>query len=108
MRVMLTMVLVALPCLALARDLAAANPPFPRIANCYGAGLGWQDWDAGKGYWPKLDLIIGGGYDLHYDWDNPRWPPILARVEANIAKLREANPHVLVLPRTRRLRYIFL
>lgn len=74
------------------------NPPYPRIANCYGAGLGWRSWEQGAEYWSKLDLFIGGSYDLHYDWDNARWDGVLKAVEENVARLREANPTALVLP----------
>jgi hypothetical protein len=87
-----------LPTAASARDLTAVNPPFPRIANCYGAQLPWADWEKCREYVGKLDLVIGGCYDLHYDWDDPRWPGILARCDERIALLRELNPHLLVLP----------
>jgi len=80
------------------RDLAQTNPPFPRIGTCYGAGLSWKTWDQGAGWWSKLGLIIGGGYDLHYDWEQPRWPKALANLETNLTKLREVNPHCLYLP----------
>ena len=53
--------------------MVSSQPPFPRIGNCYGAGLGSVSWEKGGRYWSKLGLIIGGGYDLHYDWDNPRY-----------------------------------
>lgn len=81
-----------------ARDLTAIDPTFPRIGNCYRAGLGSKTWEQGSNYWSKLGLIIGGGFDLHYDWDQPRWAGTLAKVEQNIAKLRQVNPNVLVLP----------
>jgi len=81
-----------------ARDVSSVNPPFPRIGNCYGAGLGWQTWEKGQEYWSKLDLFIGGGYDLHYDWENERWATVLANVKQNVAHLREVNPQALVLP----------
>lgn len=81
-----------------ARDVRDVNPPFPRIGNCYGAGLGWTAWDEGAEYWSKLDLIIGGGYDLHYDWEHERWARVMPRLEANLRRLRQINPHVLVLP----------
>jgi hypothetical protein len=77
--------------------LHGAEPPYPRIGNCYGAGLG-RRWEDGRDYWRKLGLIIGGGYDLHYDWDHERWPRQLAAVEANVARLRAVNPTVLILP----------
>ena len=81
-----------------ARDLAQVNPPFPRIANCYATGLAGRNWEQGRAYWSKVDLIIGGCYDLHYDWEHPRWAKALEHVEANIRRIREVNPHVLVLP----------
>ncbi len=102
------MVLKAFPCLMLAATLGAGaaeapaprpvNPPFPRIGTCYGAGLSWKTWEQGAEWWSKLDLIIGGGYDLHYDWDSPRWPKALAHLQENLGRLREANPHCLFLP----------
>jgi len=68
--------LLASPCLA--RDVSTVNPTYPRIANCYGAGLGYRTWEQGRDYWSKLDLFIGGCYDLHYDWEHPRWPKVIA------------------------------
>ncbi|MCX6901140.1 MAG: putative glycoside hydrolase [Verrucomicrobia bacterium] len=90
--------LFALASTCAARDLSQINPPFPRIGNCYAAGLGSKTWEQGSNYWSKLSLIIGGGYDLHYDWEKPHWAKKLETVEQNIAKLRQANPNVLVLP----------
>jgi len=81
-----------------ARDLSQIDPPFPRIGNCYHAGLGDKTWEQGSNYWSKLGLIIGGGYDLHYDWKKAGWPNKLAHVEQNLTKLRQINPNVLVLP----------
>ena len=97
-RLLLGGVLFALASVCAARDLSQINPPFPRIGNCYAAGLGSKTWEEGSNYWSKLSLIIGGGYDLHYDWEKPRWPATLAKVEQNITKLREVNPNILVLP----------
>lgn len=74
------------------------EPPFPRIGNCYGAGLGYRSWEEGGAYWSKLGLIVGGCYDLHYDWDSRDWSKALAKTEANLARLREVNPKVIVLP----------
>lgn len=98
----------AIPCMMLAATLGAGaaevgeprpvNPAFPRIGTCYGAGLSWKTWEQGAAWWSKLDLIIGGGYDLHYDWDDPRWPKAIARLEENLGRLREASPHCLYLP----------
>lgn len=81
-----------------AAEKAAAGPPFPRIGNCYGAGLGYRKWEDGREYWSKLRLICGGCLDLHYDWDTRDWSKTLARVEANLAQLRKINPHLIVLP----------
>ncbi|HJN18176.1 MAG TPA: putative glycoside hydrolase [Armatimonadota bacterium] len=81
-----------------ARDVTELDPSYPRIANCYGSRLGWESWEKGAGYWSKVDLIIGGCYDLHYDWDDARWERVIPRLEQNIALLREANPTALVLP----------
>ena len=92
---------VALTCsfsICSARELSQINPSFPRIGNCYHAGLGDKTWEQGSNYWSKLGLIIGGGYDLHYDWEKAGWPKKLALVEQNITKLRQINPNVLVLP----------
>lgn len=90
--------LVACATLAWGRDATQVQPAFPRIANCYGSGIGWLTWEQGGEYWSKLDLFIGGGYDLHYDWEHPRWNNILRRIEENVARLREVNPNALVLP----------
>ena len=90
--------LLLLTSACLARDVSDLNPPFPRIGNCYGAGLGWRQWDEGAEYWSKLDLFVGGCYDLHYDWEHERWQRVLARLEENIPKLRQVNPTALVLP----------
>ena len=54
-------VLFALVSTCAARDLSQINPPFPRIGNCYAAGLGSKTWEQGSNYWTKLSLIIGGG-----------------------------------------------
>ena len=81
-----------------ARDAAMVNPPFPRIGTCYGAGLAWKSWEQGKDWWSKVDLVFGGCYDLHYDWEHPRWKKALANVEKNLAKLHDVNPNCLVLP----------
>ncbi len=81
-----------------ARDLFELNPPFPRIGTLYGTGLAWRSWEQGADWWSKLDLIVGGCYDLHYDWENPRWSKVLERVGSNLTKLREVNPECLVLP----------
>ena len=97
-RLLMCLLLTALTSACLARDASRVNPTFPRIGNCYGAGIGWQAWDKGAEYWSKLDLFIGGCYDLHYDWENPRWPQAIKTVQANVERLRQVNPNALVLP----------
>jgi hypothetical protein len=82
----------------MARDVSKIDPTFPRIANCYGAGLSWASWDKGAEYWSKLSLFIGGCYDVHYDWENERWPKALEAAAANIARIRQVNPNALFLP----------
>jgi hypothetical protein len=76
--------------------LPRSGAPFPRIANLYGSGFGGLDWASGGSYWRKLDLIIGGGYDFHNDWNNPDVLRALPRVRANLQYLREANPEAIV------------
>lgn len=88
--------LLAFP--SLGAELAGQERPYPRIGNCYAAGLGYETWEKGGPYWSKLGLILGGGYDVHYDWEKPRWAKTLKRVEENIARLRKVNPHVIILP----------
>lgn len=90
--------MLGLPAACFARDVSQLDPPYPRIANCYGSRLGWETWENGAEYWSKLDLFIGGCYDLHYDWEHERWERVILRLEDNIARLREANPTALVLP----------
>ena len=94
--VAVSLAVLAVPCLA--RDPLKVNPPFPRVGTCYGAGLGYKTWEQGKDWWSKVDLIFGGCYDLHYDWEHPRWTKTLARTEENLARLREVNPDCLVIP----------
>ncbi|MEI6501518.1 MAG: hypothetical protein WCP21_10910, partial [Armatimonadota bacterium] len=97
-RVAILVGMLAATAACFARDASGVNPTYPRIGNCYGAGLAWRTWEQGSEYWSKLDLFIGGGYDVHYDWDNHRWEKTLAALQANVVKLREVNPNALVLP----------
>ena len=97
-RILLGLVLAVQVAWGAARDLSQINPPFPRIGNCYHALLADKSWEQGSNYWSKIGLIIGGGYDLHYDWERPSWATRLAKVEQNLAKLRQLNPQVVVLP----------
>jgi hypothetical protein len=96
-RIIYSMALMIITAGCFARDLTKINPPYPRIANCYGAGLSWISWDKGSTYWPKVDLFIGGGYDLHYDWDNPRWNKSLAEMQENVKQIEKINPNALFL-----------
>lgn len=82
----------------LARDVEYLHPGYPRIGNCYGGGLSWRKWEDSWEYWSKVDLFIGGGYDLHYDWDAPRWNEALLTMAANMVSMHQNNPNALVLP----------
>jgi hypothetical protein len=93
-----SMLLLAVAVCDQAAEPNRSQSPFPRIGNCYGAGLGSKSWEEGGRYWLELGLIIGGCYDLHYDWRHARWPAVLARVERNLIQLHQVNPQVIVLP----------
>ncbi len=68
-----------------------SGPPFPRIANCYGAQLGPQTSTADLDQLARYDLLIGGSW---CDW---RRPEQVAAFRKNVAYLRRVNPHILVL-----------
>jgi hypothetical protein len=67
------------------------GPPFPRIANCYGAGLTPQTPRDKLDQLAKFDLLIGGTW---CDWTKPEQ---VAAFQKAIAYLRRINPHILVL-----------
>jgi hypothetical protein len=77
-------------------------PPFPRIANVYGANLRWADWSIDGTYLQKISLLIGGGWDFWYDWDMPdkiaSLESSLSNMTTNITNIKTANPKALVLP----------
>jgi hypothetical protein len=67
------------------------GPPFPRIANCYGAGLGPQTSREDLDKLAKYDLLIGG------TWCNWRKGEQVAAFRKNVAYLKKVNPHIIVL-----------
>ncbi|MEW6355163.1 MAG: putative glycoside hydrolase [Planctomycetota bacterium] len=84
---------------------AKINPDFPRIANFYGAGVGWKEMnDEEIRKAARYDLIAGGCMDVHYNWDRTwgkegrRLKDNIPRCEKNIAKIRQINPNFLALP----------
>lgn len=97
-RLLICLILLLISAACYADQKKMVDPPFPRIANCYGAGLSWTNWEKGSEYWSKLGLFIGGGYDLHYDWENPRWTNSLAKLKENVAQLKKVNPNAMILP----------
>jgi hypothetical protein len=76
----------------------AAEPPYPRIANLYGAGLQWKGFEAGMPYWRKLGLIAGGGSDWHNDYGSAQTLAAHERALAMATLLRRENPSVRILP----------
>lgn len=67
------------------------GPPFPRIANCYGAELGPRTSRDELDKMARYDLLIGG---THCDW---RKPQQVASFKKNLAYLRKINPYIIVL-----------
>lgn len=67
------------------------GPPFPRIANCYGAGLSPQTSRKELDQLAKYDLLIGGTW---CDWSKPKQ---VAAFQKNVACLRKINPYIIVL-----------
>jgi hypothetical protein len=70
---------------------AGKGPPFPRIANCYAAGLGPQTPRDDLDKLAKYDLLIGGSW---CDWSKGEQ---VAAFKKNVAYLRKVNPHIIVL-----------
>ncbi len=60
-----------------------AGPPFPRILNCYAAGLHQGASQADIKRVARYDLLCGG---------------VDAGAAAEIARVRQLNPHILILP----------
>jgi len=77
------------------------GPSFPRIANVYGSLMLWKQWtdtyypgwtNCGE-YWSKVDLMVGCGYDIHFDFGtNPTRDSYLPRLQSNLTQLRSLNP----------------
>lgn len=78
--------------------LADAEPPYPRIANLYGAGLSWLSVEQGMPYWKKLGMIVGGGSDWHYDYESARTIATHEKALSAARALRLENPRVRILP----------
>jgi len=71
-------------------DDVRKGPPFPRIANCYGAALGhWTKPETLKEL-AKFDLLIGGVNA----GNNDKQRQAVAKM---VAQLRARNPHLIVL-----------
>jgi hypothetical protein len=86
--------MIAIHCaLALAAFLQAApsGPPFPRIANCYGVGLTPDSTDKDIEEVARFDLLIGG---LWANWSDAS---SVARLHEKVARVRERNPHIVIL-----------
>jgi len=69
----------------------AINPPFPRLANCYGVGLTPHSTPADLEEIARFDLLIGGVWCNWADEEQRR------KLAANVAAVREKNPHILIL-----------
>jgi len=87
------MLLVGNLCLAQSTQSSQPDkgPPFPRIANCYGAKLTPQTTRDELDKLARYDLLIGG---TSCDW---RKADQAAAFKKNLAYLRKVNPHILVL-----------
>jgi hypothetical protein len=70
---------------------AAADVPFPRIANCYFANLTPDSTPADVEEVARFDLLIGGV------WANWGDPASVARLAERMAEARRLNPHILIL-----------
>ncbi len=70
---------------------APANPPFPRIANCYAVGLAPTSTPEGIAEIAKFDLLIGG---VWANWGDEKSRKALAD---NMAAVRKLNPYIIIL-----------
>lgn len=68
-----------------------SNPPFPRIANCYGAWLVPESFDKDIDEIGRIDLLIGG---VWCDWNNAEQ---LKKLNERIGKIRGKNPDIIIL-----------
>ncbi len=64
------------------------NPPYPRIANCYGSRIHWDSTAGDIAQWAKYDLLIGGV-------QMPATAEQGARLRDVLAELRVCNPHLI-------------
>ena len=67
------------------------NPPFPRIANCYGVGLTPDSTPEDLEQVARFDLLIGGVWASRQDEEQRR------KLAANLEAVRARNPHIVVL-----------
>ena len=72
-------------------DEVRHGPPFPRIANCYGARINPHTPVETLDFLAQYDLLIGYGW---CDWENPAHR---AALEKKLAYLKQKNPHIMVL-----------
>lgn len=64
------------------------NPPYPRIANCYGSRIHWDSTAGDIAQWAKYDLLIGG---VQMPADDEQG----ARMKDVLAELTVCNPHII-------------
>lgn len=64
------------------------GPPYPRVANCYGAHVGWDSMPGDIAQWAKYDLLIGG---VHL----PETAEQAARMKEVLAELRARKPGII-------------
>jgi len=81
--------MLALCALAAAELAAQPNPPFPRIANCYGVGLTPDSTPKDIEEVARFDLLIGGVWCSWGDQEQRR------KLAGNIAAVHARNPHIL-------------
>ena len=71
----------------------AEGPDFPRIANCYGAGIGPRTTTEKLDFLAKYDLLIGG---LSFSWWNAD-DATRAAVNEKLAYLKQKNSKIILL-----------
>ena len=67
------------------------GPEFPRIANCYGAGVGPGSPAEKLDFVSKYDLLIGGFWNIK--WDDPQKIEEMRKV---IAYIKAKNPKAII------------
>lgn len=73
------------------RSRANSGPPFPRIANSYGARLVPESSDEDIDEIARIDLLIGG---VGCDWSNEEQ---VKNLHERIAEVRKKNPDIIIL-----------